>query len=205
MIDNYATQVALKRRHLSKCVEQLLGLVTGMVADGELNNMEISFLNTWLTEHCDVATVWPGNVVAKLVKEILANGVVTDAERTRLMKVLTDLTGSDFSQTGSVSAEVATLPVDDQCEVDLQDANVCLTGEFLFGNREKCEQLAEQAGATPLGTVTKKIAYLVIGTNVSPHWAHTSYGRKIEQAVALQQGGHHIRIISERRWLDAVA
>lgn len=204
MIDDYATQVALRRRQLNKSIELLLGLATGMVADGDLNNMEIAFLNTWLTDHADVAAIWPGNVIAKLVTEILADGVITDAERTRLIKVLTDLTGNDFSQTGSVSAEVATLPVDEHCEVDLQDANVCLTGEFLFGNREKCEQLAEQAGATPHGTITKKIAYLVIGTNVSPHWAHTSYGRKIEQAIALQQVGHHIRIISERRWLAAL-
>jgi len=39
---------------------------------------------------------------------------------------------------------------------------------------------------------------------VAPDWAHTSYGRKIESAVALQQEGHSIAIISERRWLAAL-
>ncbi|MDO8248446.1 MAG: hypothetical protein Q7T78_01825 [Rhodoferax sp.] len=204
MIDDPATQALLRKRQLNKSVELLLGLVTGMIADGDLNDMEIKFLNTWLAEHADVAAIWPGNVVAKLVNEILSDGVITEAERARLIKMLTDLSGNDFAQTGSVSSEVATLPVDEHCEVDLRDANVCLTGEFLSGTRAKCEELATQAGSTPHGIITKKIAYLVIGTNVSPHWIHTSYGRKIEQAIALQQAGHSIRIISERRWLDAL-
>ncbi|MEC5213294.1 NAD-dependent DNA ligase [Polaromonas sp. CG_9.5] len=205
MIDDFATQVVLQKRKLNKGIELLLGLVTGMLADGHLNDLEVKFLNAWLTEHDDVAAVWPGNMVAKLVSEMLADGTVTESEHARLIKMLTDLTGNNFAQTGSVTAEVITLPVDEQCPVSLRDANVCLTGEFLFGARAKCEEVASHAGATSYNTVTKKIAYLVIGTNVSPHWAHTSYGRKIEQAIELQQKGHPIKIISERRWLDAMS
>lgn len=205
MIDDPATQHLLRKRKLNKSVELLMGLVTGMLADGRLNDLEVKFLKTWLTEHADVAAIWPGNVVAKLVHEILDDGVITEPEHERLMKMLTDLMGANFAQTGAVSAEVTTLPIDEHCLVSLRDANVCLTGEFLFGTRAKCEEIASHAGATPHGTVTKKIAYLVIGTNVSPHWAHTSYGRKIEQAMELQQAGHPIRIISERRWLAALS
>lgn len=204
MIHDFATQVILRKRQLNKGVELLLGLVTGMLADGHLNDLEVKFLSTWLTEHADVAAIWPGNVVAKLVREILSDGSISQDEHARLLKVLTDLAGNDFAQTGSASAEVTTLPLDEHCEVDLRDANVCMTGEFLFGTRSKCEEIASQAGSTPYGTVTRRIAYLIIGTNVSPHWVHTSYGRKIEQAVELQQGGHSIRIISERRWLAAL-
>lgn len=204
MIDDLAAKGLLRKRQLNKSVELLLGLVTGMIADGNLNDMEIKYLNTWLTEHADVAAIWPGSVVAKLVNEILADGVIAGAERDRLLKMLVDLSGNDFAQSGSVSAEVATLPLDEYCEVNLRDANVCLTGEFLSGTRTKCEELATLAGCVPHGIITKKIAYLVIGTNVSPHWIHTSYGRKIEQAIALQQAGHSIRIISERRWISAL-
>lgn len=205
MIDDFATQSLLRKRQLNKGIELLLGLVTGMLADGHLNDMEVKFLNTWLTEHADVAAIWPGNVVAKLVSEILADGAVTDSEHARLLKMLTDLSGSNFAQTGSASAEVITLPVDEQCPISLRDANLCLTGEFLFGTRAKCEEVASLAGAVSYGTVTKKIAFLVIGTNVSPHWAHTSYGRKIEQAVELQHRGYPIKIISERRWLASMS
>lgn len=192
------------KRQLDKGIEQLFGLVIGMIADGHLNDLEVKFLNTWLTEHADVASVWPGNVVAKLVGEILIDGMISEDEHARLLKMLTDLTGSDFAQTGSVSAEVIALPVDEQCIINLRDSHVCLTGEFLLGTRTVCEALASNSGSIPHGAITKKLAYLVIGTNVSPSWAHTSYGRKIEQAVALQQDGHGIKIISEQRWIEAL-
>lgn len=205
MIEDPAALALLRKRQLNKSMEMLLGLVTGMIADNQLHDLEIKFLGTWLTEHADVAAIWPGSVVADAVNTILADGVVTEAEREHLLTTLAHLIGSDFAQTGSTSAEVIALPLDEHCPVDLRNANVCLTGEFLFGTRTKCEALATQAGATPLGTITKKISYLVIGTNVSPHWAHTSYGRKIEQAIALQKVGHTIRIISEQRWLEALS
>lgn len=203
--DDPAVLAVLRKHRLNKGMELLLGLVTGMLADGQLQDMEIQFLNTWLGEHEDVASIWPGNVVAKLITEILADGVITETERERLVKMLTDLIGNDFSQTGSVSAEVMTLPLDEHCDISLRNANICLSGEFLLGTRAKCEEVATLAGSFPHGTITKKIHYLIIGTNVSPHWLHTSYGRKIEQAMQLQQVGHSIRIISERRWLDALS
>lgn len=205
MIQDPIAQALLRKRQLNKSMEMLLGLITGIVADGHLHDLEIKLLNAWLADHEDVAAVWPGSVVAQLVTSILADGVITEVEREHLTNNLTQLAVTDFAQTGSISPEVITLPLDEHCPVLLRDANVCLTGEFLFGTRAKCEEIAGHAGATAHGTVTKKIAYLVIGTNVSPHWAHTSYGRKIEQAIELQQAGHPIRIISERRWLAALS
>lgn len=186
-------------------IEQMIGLATGMIADGELSDMEIKYLSTWLSEHHEVTTDWPGSVVAHLVKEILAEGTISESGRTRLMKMLTDLSGSDFSETGSVTTSPIALPLDDKCTISLQDAHVCLTGEFLFGLRSVCEALAAEAGSIAHNIVTKKIDYLVIGHNVSPSWAHTSYGRKIEQAVALQAKRHPIKIISEQRWLETIA
>ncbi len=193
------------RHQLDRSVEQLLGLATGMIADGALSNLEINYLSTWLSEHSDVASVWPGSVVAELVEEILSKGGVSEADRARLLKMLSDLSGSDFLGTGSVSAEVTTLPLDEWCTVNLKDSHICLSGEFLFGTRTKCEEVAVAFGSIAHATITKKIAYLVLGTKVSPSWAHTSFGRKIEQAIALQQNGHIIKIISERRWLEALA
>lgn len=204
MIEDPAAQALLRKRQLDKSMEMLLGLVTGIVADGYLHELEIKMLNTWLTDHADIAAVWPGSAIAQLLRSVLADGVITEAERDHLENTLTQLAASDFAHTGSISPEVIALPLDEHCTMSLQDANVCLTGEFLFGTRARCEEITAKAGAIPLGTVTKKIAYLIVGTNVSPHWAHTSYGRKIQQAMELQQAGHHIRIISERRWLTAL-
>jgi NAD-dependent DNA ligase len=103
-----------------------------------------------------------------------------------------------------VSAEIAALPIDDIVTVDLQHASVCHTGEFLYGTRAACERATMKAGGTCSDSVSRHVAYLVVGTRVSPNWAHTSFGRKIQKAVELQEDGHSVEIISERRWLEAL-
>lgn len=205
MIQDASAQALIRQRNLNKSMEMLMGLITGIVADDHLHDLEIKFINTWLTEHADVASVWPGSAVASLLSYVLADGVITTEERSHMLETLRQLAVTDFAMTGSASPEVLSLPIDDKCHIALRDASLCLTGEFIFGTRNKCESITTQFGATTHGTVTRRIDYLVVGTKVSPNWAHTSYGRKIEQAVALQQEGHSIRIISERRWLAALS
>jgi NAD-dependent DNA ligase len=181
----------------------LLGLVTGMVADDHLHDREIMFLNQWVMENPEAAVEWPGSALFYRVREALADGVITEPERAHLLRVLRELAVSDFSETGSAQPEPLSLPIQD-VPIDVSGQGVCHTGLFLFGTREHCEALTAKAGGLPLATVTKKVQYLVVGTNVSPDWAHTSYGRKIEQAVALQAKGHGISIVSEQRWLQAL-
>jgi NAD-dependent DNA ligase len=203
MIDN--AQIAMKNRAHNRAVELLLGIVTGLIADQQLQDSEIVFLENWLAEHPDVAEVWPGSVIAATIRETLADGIVSDDERAHLLKLLQDMAVTDFATAGPAAAEVLQLPIKDDVPVDLRDQHVCHSGEFMFGTRTKCEQPTVKAGGWPVSTISHKVAYLVTGTNVSPSWAHTSYGRKMEQAVALQANGHPIQIISERRWLEVLA
>jgi NAD-dependent DNA ligase len=135
---------------------------------------------------------------------VLEDGVVTEAERAHLMDTFTHLLGNDFSLTGSVSPETSALPIDDVVTVELRNAGVCHTGEFLFGTRAACERATLRAGGMPADNVSRRVEYLVVGTRVSRDWAHTSFGRKIQKPVALQDGGHPIEIISERRWLESL-
>lgn len=189
---------------LNKAVEHMMGLVTGIVADQSLHDLEVKLLRTWLTENSIVTQTWPGFVIARKVEEIMTDGVITEAERAHLLTILNDLASTDFALTGSSSSEVAALPINDVVTVDLRNAGVCHTGEFLFGTRAACERITLKAGGMPLDTVTRKTDILVVGTRVSPNWAHTSFGRKIQKAAELQEDGHPIEIISERRWIDAV-
>lgn len=204
MTDTYAASIAMQSRATNKSIELLLGIVTGLIADEQLHDMEIQFLATWLIDHPEASSVWPGCVIVAKIRETLADGIITQVERSHLLKVLQDMAVSDFAVSGSTAANVLQLPIDDSVDVDLRDQMVCHSGEFIFGTRAKCEQLTIAVGGHPVGNISRKVAYLVIGTNVSPAWAHTSYGRKIEAAIELQSNGHGIRIISENRWLQAI-
>jgi NAD-dependent DNA ligase len=201
-ISDFAAQRAMAKRRVTKAMEMLLGLVTGMVADGHLHDGEIQFLNMWLAQNGDVAAEWPGSVVYQRVRAVLDDGMITDEERAHLLTTLQELATADFSETGSAAPEVLGLPLQN-VPVLLAGASVCHTGVFLYGTRERCEALTLASGGVPVQGVTRKLSYLVVGSNVSPDWAHTSYGRKIEAAVALQSKGLNLHIVSERIWLSA--
>jgi len=195
---------SLKRHRTSVAMEHLLGMVQGMLADGHLHDMEIKMLATWLAANEELVQMWPASLVAQRISNAIEDGHISEDERQHLTQTLSDLLANDFSETGSASAEPTRLPVTDGVDVEVCDAGFCLTGEFAYGTRNACAKLTEKAGGIPVDNVTQKARYLVIGSRVSPNWAHTSYGRKIERAVEMQTQGHHIFIISERRWLEAL-
>lgn len=197
-----AATAAMSRHSQNRSIELLLGIVTGVVADRQLHDLEIQLLATWLAENEYAASVWPGCVIAERIRATLADGHISEDERAHLLDTLRGLATCDFASTGSATAEVIALPLHDEGDVLLRESHVCLTGEFIFGTRATCERVCIDLGAIPVQTVSKKVQFLIVGTNVSPAWAHTAYGRKIEQALALRQGGYPIRIISERRWAE---
>jgi NAD-dependent DNA ligase len=202
--DSYAAALSIAKHKTNRAIEHLMGLVTGLVADGHLNDLEIKMLSSWIANHPEVTSEFPGSVIARKIAEVLADGVITEDERTHLLETLLGLASTDFSATGSAASEVASLPIDDAVSIDLRDLTVCFTGEFVYGTRAACEKLMAKVGSRCASDVSKKVNVLVIGTRVSPDWAHTSFGRKIQKAAELREEGHGIHIISERRWQELV-
>lgn len=205
MAENWSMEAALANRQLTKSMQILTGIITGIVADGALHDLEIRMLNTWLTEHAEVTATWPGSSVAHLLREVLSDGVISHEERSHLLESLQRLIGVDFASTGAVSTEVAALPFDEDAPIDMRDRGVCFTGEFVFGTRRRCMTATEQLGGITYAAVSKKVAFLVVGTHVSPEWRSASYGQKIIKAMELKQAGHGIAIIHERRWVEVLS
>lgn len=201
-MNEHAIAAAIGRRSLTKASQVLTGIVTGIVADGQLHDMEIQILSGWLTAHEEVTQHWPGNAIAKLVRQVMEDGVITEEERTHLVGELQAMVGNDFAETGSVSDEVIQLPFDDAAPRLISGSRVCLTGTFVYGTRNACERLAIQAGLEPSSSVSKKVHALIVGTHVSPDWVNTSYGTKIIRAMELREEGHPILIVRERDWID---
>ena len=189
---------------VNKAMQTLMGIVSGILADNYLADLEIHFLKTWLREHDGIAEQWPGQAIYRLVRQVLEDGIVTEDERAHLMGELQRLVNTDFTNTGAALPEGPYLPVDDDVTVLLTNATVCHTGEFLFGTRAAVERATLRAGGMPTDTVSRRTSLLVIGTRTSPHWIGTTYGRKIQRAIELRDGGEVIEIISERRWLAAL-
>ena len=199
-----AAAAAIYKRKCAQAVEHLQGIVDGMMSDGHLDPREVVFLNRWLTSHPETTADWPGSLLHRKVRQILADGLISGAEQRYLHEALTHLASTVFDEFGSTAPEVVPLPVEDAVTADIRDARICLAGTFLFGTRAACERLILSAGATLSERVNTKVHYLVIGTRVAPAWTSQPYGEDIQEAVALQRLGHGIAIISERRLLESL-
>lgn len=201
--DHYRPQVN-SQRLLKRSCESLLGLVSGVLADGHLHDKEVDFLRLWLAESQEIARRWPGDVIHAAIEDALADGHISEIERSHLQEVLTKLIGTDFEATGAASGVATSLPIDDDAAVVIQGFSFCSTGSFVTGSRAKCEKLTEAAGGTMEKGVVKTLDFLVIGALASPDWKNTSYGAKIEKAVENQRQGRPVRIVSERAWAAAL-
>lgn len=190
---------------VERACAQLLGLIAGITADGQLHDLEIQFLRTWLAENKRVNIHWIGQRIGSMIDAALADGRVSDEERADLLAEMQAVSGAHFADTGCVTAEAVSFPAD-ACEVRLPGSIVVLTGKFLFGSRGECVSATEAAGATCADSVTQKVNYLVIGAaGATVSWEQASYGAKIDTAMKLKERGHPIFILTEDAWRAALA
>ena len=200
-----ATLVSIQHRLLTKAAQTLIGICGGITSDGAVHDREVQFLSTWLAENPEVSKTWPGCEIARRVRAIMADGVITAEERADLLETLQQLSGNYFDGTGAAAPEAPALPFDDDPCIIFRHRAFCFTGRFLFGTRAACERAILQLGGTAVDTVSKRLDYLVIGTMIEPQWINTTFGRKIEKAVACRDDGGEIVIVSERQWTAALA
>lgn len=203
MSDSFSVLHATDSRLLVRSCESLLGIASGLIADGELNDKEIIFLSTWLAEHPELHKTWPGEVVYGRIKAVLADGIITPEERIHLESTLVELIGGRFAEDGTVPDGSTALPIDRNEVVLLKGKSFCFTGQFLFGTRKKCELTVMEKGGR-VQSVTRKLDFLVVGELASKEWKYSAHGTKIESAIEMRKAGSAIKIVNEAQWLSAV-
>lgn len=164
-------------------VDEIIGLCKGVLADGHVNQNEAGFLLNWLETNQHAADKWPAKVIYPRIRAMLADGVLDDDEEQELITLLMGVTGSPKINVTGTGAST-TLPFDDPAprrEVE----------EAILGRGGKCKK-----------TPCKNTAFLVVGEVGSRDWIHSTFGRKIEKAVELRDGGAGIAIIPEERFFD---
>lgn len=187
-----------------RVVAEMLGVVKGMICDGVLGDGEAVALHQWLQSHPDVAASFPGNVLAERIQSVFRDGILDDAERSDLECIMRSLSGETVDQSGELN-RATRLPCNDPVPGIFFDAKeFCLTGCFAYGSRAECEAEISARGGISARNPTRRTHYLVIGVEASAAWVQGDHGRKIEQAVRLQQKGHPIAIIAEEHWIEAM-
>lgn len=203
MNERIAVHLATDARLLKRSCESLLGIAAGLIADGELNEREIQFLSTWLSEHSEVAESWPGEVVVKRVRDVLADGQITQSEADYLKQTLIGLVGGSFSEMGAIADDAVALPIERSVSVSIPQSSFCFTGQFVYGTRAACERAVETRGGSICG-VNRRLRYLVIGELSSRDWKYSSFGTKIESVMRLKQEGAVVSVVGESQWVRSL-
>jgi NAD-dependent DNA ligase len=187
-----------------KAVNTLYGLIMGISADQSVNDDEIHFLNLWLKDNEVYTNSFPLNVIKRRINDILADNVITIEEREDFQQTLTKIIGGAYQETGSPSGLSTDYCNEEPDSLIIQGSTFCLTGAFITGTRDKCEQIIIRLGGIPTSSITKKLDYLIIGALASRDWIATSHGRKIEKAMHYKEQGSPVTILSEEVWVKHI-
>jgi NAD-dependent DNA ligase len=184
-----------------KSIDALIGFARCALADGVVSDAEALEFHRWVLAMRATGWQWPIDEIAQRLETIFADGAIDPAEREDLRDIMEQL-GAAPSPHG---VTVATLPLDEPPPaLVFPGATFCVTGKFAFGTRAKVHAAITGRGGVAGERVTSDTSYLVIGAFASRDWAHTSYGRKIEQAVDLRRGGQGLAIVGEDHWRSAI-
>lgn len=177
-------------------MNEFLGFLNGIVADGEINENEFSNLRNEFSKYNKIIKNWPFDLIGKAINEILMDKVVEKSELIELCSLIQQITGTSFTKYGDAIGGATSLfnvPVK-----TFKHKNVCLTGQFISGTRNTIKKQLESLGALNQDNVTHKTDILLIGTLSSRDWIHTNMGRKIEKAIELLKSGQNIIITNEQ-------
>lgn len=186
-------------------MDELIGICRGVLGDGAVTESEAKLLAHWMESNREVAEEWPARQLFHRLREMLVDGILDPEEQGELLDLLQSLTGAGLPLPAQARSFTTTLPLSSPLPEVLFDARrFCLTGKFAFGSRKQCEDQIVQRRGIPQTEPTHETNFLVIGSMGSSDWIHSTYGRKIEYAVALRESGIPISIVAERHWVEAL-
>ena len=184
--------------------ESLIGIATGLVADGTINQQDAEFLKGWIETHLAHLDDPVINILYRRLSNMLSDGILQADEASELLDLLHQLTGGPIPMQRGYTAPT-TLPLNNPPpSLEWTGRVFVFTGVMAFGRRQDCEQLVIERGAQVSGTVTRKTSFLVVGSIGNEQWLNSTYGLKIKKAVELRESGLPLAIISEDHWQRAL-
>lgn len=192
-------------RRMDREVNELIGLLRGVLIDGHVSEHEVAALDRWFHVNHEVCSIWPANVLSERVRRVLADGLVDAEEKADLLELFQRATGERPDAEQSMN-RATRLPLDDPPPAIVFSGNqFVFTGKSLFGTRAQCQAAVCERGGLFADSITRDLRYLVIGELGSRDWIQSTHGRKIEKAVKLRESGCQLSIIGEETWARALA
>jgi hypothetical protein len=203
--DDGATAAITRSWRMDRSTNELVGICRGILADGEVNLTEAKFLLGWLERHAEFGSQFPYSVLYPRVAEALQDGVLDLDEERDLLEALTATVGGEVAHPTGANSLSTELPYDEPLPTILHSASVfVVTGTFSYGKRRAVTEAIESRMGVIRSAVSKSTDYVIVGEVGSRDWLHSSFGRKIQEAVDFRSQGAMISIVPERHWASSL-
>jgi len=190
---------------IDRSMDELIGICKGILFDGSVSETQVYRLCQWFDANPYIKRTIIGNDLYALLVTMEHKDKLSIEDQCLLLDFFSKLSGSVEILNSGYNPSCK-LPLTDPAPVVIFSGKLfVLTGNFKIGNRAKVISLIENLGGqVSPKTVNCYTDYLVIGDVGSMAWVHSSYGRKIEHAMELQQEGCDIAIISEAHFMRSL-
>lgn len=184
-------------------VDELIGLLKGILSDKNLVDAEVRFLEDWLASNAFAANEWPGSVLRQRIHLALQDDILDPTEIGEIRDIIMSIVNGGKSP--EYEQDLTTdLPLDKPTPPICFHGKVyCFTGKLVWGSRRNAELEVLNRGGT-IGKPSKHLDFLVLGLMSSRDWKHSTHGLKILSAVNLKEKGCTVGIISEKDWAEAL-
>lgn len=189
---------------VTSAIQQLHGIIHGIMADNVLLDYEINKLHEWMDDNDHLKGCYPFDEIYSLVTEARKDGVLTDDEKNMLKAYFGNFIDTTVSYNINES-ELQELQkqytISGICtvnpKIEFAGKAFCFTGASDKADRKEIAATVTELGAVFSNNVTKSTDYLIVGNAGNPCWAFSCYGRKVEKAVELRKKGNYIVIVNE--------
>ena len=190
-------------------IQELHGILHGLVADLTVNEAELRGLQEWLGNYESLRAVWPVTEIESVVTKVLADSRIDEAEHRTMLHFFSEFTDNNDIRRALPPLLPTELTILGVCAVDPQiqtDGRVfCFTGVSSKGPRRLFAETVLQKGGLFVDTIRDDLDYLIIGDEGNPCWVFTCYGRKVERAVQMRRNGHRLLLVHERDFWDVIS
>ena len=194
---------------LTASLQELHGILHGLLADNQINENEIRNLREWVDDHDFLRKSYPYDEIDSLITSILEDGIITEDEKSMFKAFIGEFVDTTLSlntcknELEELKAKYNTKGICAICpEITLSGSTFCFTGVSSAASRKEIQRLISLAGGKFSANVTQTTDYLIIGADGNPCWAFSCFGRKVEAAVNMRRVGHQITILHENDFWD---
>jgi|GEM_PF-7109439 len=173
---------------------ELLCLLEGLLADGEVIPSEIEYLRRWLKVHALAKNDWAVDALYCRIERMLDDGMIDVQEQKEIIEIVRR--AHDPVPCAPRECLPIGVPYDDPAPELLPAQRFCLTGKFRAGKREYCKQIIKSFGGTYRNCISGEECVLVVG---SLGWSD-SFSSKLQEAIARRAGSARVSIVSEEHW-----